>query len=147
MSTGELHRAVYEAVPSRDFDRLREIYAADCSYTVGDGVEWRGVDAVLASVEAFTRAFPDLAIEIRRHHLPGDGVSIVEYTFAGTHRGELEGLAPTGRRMEVVACSVAEIRDGRIQRERDYYDTLALMEQLGADRDRTDVPISEEGRP
>jgi steroid delta-isomerase-like uncharacterized protein len=130
-STPELHRQVYEAVQSRDFDRLREIYHPDCSYTTGDGVEQRGLDAVLASVAAFTGAFPDLTIEIRHQHLPGDGVSIVEYTFAGTHRGELEGIPATGRRMEVVACSVAEIRDGQIHRERDYYDTLALMEQLG----------------
>jgi steroid delta-isomerase-like uncharacterized protein len=130
-STTELHRSVYEAVQSRDFDRLREIYHADCRYATGDGVEHRGVDAVLASVDKFTRAFPDLAIEIRHEHLPSESVSIIEYTFAGTHRGELEGIPATGRRMEVVACSVAEIHDRQIHRERDYYDTLALMDQLG----------------
>lgn len=130
-STAELHRAVYEAVQSRDFDRLREIYHADCRYATGDGVEQRGVGAVLASAGTFTRAFPDLTIEIRHHHLPSESVSIVEYTFAGTHRGELEGIPATGRRMEVVACSVAEIYAGQIHRERDYYDTLALMQQLG----------------
>jgi steroid delta-isomerase-like uncharacterized protein len=130
-SNAELHRAVYEAVQSRDFDRLREIYHADCRYVTGDGVERRGVDAVLASVETFTSAFPDLSIEVRHHHLPGEGVSIVEYSFAGTHEGELEGIPATGRRMEVVACSVAEIHGGQIHRERDYYDTLSLMRQLG----------------
>jgi steroid delta-isomerase-like uncharacterized protein len=130
-SIAELHRAVYDAVQSRDFDRLRQIYHADCRYSTGDGVERRGVDAVLASVETFTSAFPDLAIEVRHHHLPGEGVSIVEYTFSGTHEGELEGVPPTGRTMEVVACSVAEIHDGQIHRERDYYDTLVLMRQLG----------------
>jgi len=41
-STAELHRAIYEAVQSRDFDRLHEIYHADCSYATGDGVERRG---------------------------------------------------------------------------------------------------------
>jgi steroid delta-isomerase-like uncharacterized protein len=130
-SKAEVHRAVYEAVESRDFDRLREIYHPDCRYSTGDGVEQRGVDAVLASVDTFTSAFPDLAIEVQHQHLPGESVSIVEYTFSGTHEGELEGIPPTGRRMAVVACSVAEIRDGRIVVERDYYDTLALMSQLG----------------
>jgi len=130
-STAELHHAVYEAVNARDFERLREIYHADCSYTTGDGREQKGVDAVLAAVDTFTSAFPDLTIEVRHQHVTNDTVSIVEYTFAGTHRGELEGMPATRRRMEVVACSVAEVRDGRILRERDYYDTLALMEQLG----------------
>ncbi|QKT02792.1 ester cyclase [Ectothiorhodospiraceae bacterium 2226] len=94
--------------------------------------------AVLAVVETFTTAFPDLAIEIRHQHLPSQSVSIVEYVFAGTHRGDLEGIPPTGRRMEVVACSVVEVREGRIGWERDYYDTLALMEQLGVAGNRLD---------
>jgi steroid delta-isomerase-like uncharacterized protein len=135
-TNADLHRTVYEAVQARDFDRLREIYHADCSYTTGDGVEQRGVDAVLASVDTFTSAFPDLRIEVRHQHVPSDTVSIVEYTFAGTHRGELEGIPATHRRMEVVACSVVEFRDGRIYQERDYYDSLALMEQLGVTGDR-----------
>jgi steroid delta-isomerase-like uncharacterized protein len=126
-----LHRAVYETINDRDLGRLREIYHADCVYVTGDGVEQRGVEAVVAAVTTFTGAFPDLSIEVRRQHVAGDGVSIVEYTFSGTHRGELEGIPATGRAMEVVACSVVEVRDGRIVEERDYYDTLALMTQLG----------------
>jgi steroid delta-isomerase-like uncharacterized protein len=127
----ELHRAVYESINARDLGRLREIYHPDCVYVTGDGVKQRGVDAVLHAVTTFTGAFPDLAIEIRRQHVAGVAVSIVEYTFAGTHRGELEGIPATGKGIEVVACSVVEVRDGRIVEERDYYDTLALMTQLG----------------
>jgi steroid delta-isomerase-like uncharacterized protein len=103
----------------------------DCSYIGSDGVEHRGVDAVLEVVAAFTNAFPDFTIEVRYHHLPSESVSILEYVFAGTHRGELEGISATGRRMEVVACSVVEVDGGRIRRERDHFDSLALMEQLG----------------
>jgi steroid delta-isomerase-like uncharacterized protein len=130
-NVAELHRAVYEAINARDLDRLREIYHADCVYVTGDGVEQRGVDAVVAAVATFAGAFPDLAIEIRQQHVAGEDVSIVEYTFAGTHQGELEGIPATGKGMKVVACSVVEVREGRIVEERDYYDTLALMTQLG----------------
>jgi steroid delta-isomerase-like uncharacterized protein len=130
-NVAELHRVVYEAINSRDLDRLREIYHADCVYVTGDGVEQRGVDAVVAAVATFAGAFPDLAIEIRQQHVAGEDVSIVEYTFAGTHQGELEGIPATGKGMKVVACSVVEVREGRIVEERDYYDTLALMTQLG----------------
>ena len=130
-NVAELHRAVYQAINARDLDGLREIYDADCVYVTGDGVEQSGVDAVLRAVRKFTAAFPDLAIEIRQQHEAADDMSIVEYTFAGTHRGELEGIPATGREMEVVACSVVAVRDGRIVEERDYYDTLSLMTQLG----------------
>ncbi len=30
-----------------------------------------------------------------------------------------------------MACNVVEARDGKIHRERDYFDTLSLMQQLG----------------
>jgi predicted ester cyclase len=56
--------------------------------------------------------------------------SVIEYTFRGTHHGPLEDLPPSGRAMAVVACSVLESKDGAIQRESDYFDRLALLEQL-----------------
>jgi hypothetical protein len=33
--------------------------------------------------------------------------------------------------MAVVACSVLEAEDGAIRRESDYFDSLAMLEQLG----------------
>ena len=56
---------------------------------------------------------------------------MLEIVARGTHTGPLDGIPPTGRRAEVVGCNVVEIRDGKIHRERDYYDTMALMQQLG----------------
>ena len=40
-------------------------------------------------------------------------------------------MPPTGRSGEVVACNVVEVRDGRIIREREYFDAFAIMSQLG----------------
>jgi limonene-1,2-epoxide hydrolase len=38
--------------------------------------------------------------------------------------------------MEVVACSVVEVDGGRIRRERDYFDSVAFMEQHGVSGNR-----------
>jgi steroid delta-isomerase-like uncharacterized protein len=127
----ELHRTVYDAIPARDFDKLRELYHPDCVYRVGDGIEQNGVDVVLGVVDTFTTAFPDLTLTIERQYVPSDMVSIIEYTFAGTHKNELEGVPATGKKMKVVACSIIEVHGGKIVRERDYYDNMALMQQLG----------------
>ncbi len=127
----QLHRSVFAAVEAKDPERVTEIYHPDAVYMTTDGDEHPAREVVPEIIRTFTGAFPDLRIEIRRQHLAGDGVSVIEYTFSGTHEGELEGIAPTGREMEVVACSVAEARDGWIVRERDYYDTMAMMSQLG----------------
>lgn len=49
----------------------------------------------------------------------------------GTHQGELDGIAATGRSIQLHGCNVIEVADGRIVREREYFDTMALMAQLG----------------
>jgi ketosteroid isomerase-like protein len=41
-------------------------------------------------------------------------------------------VPPTGRSLAVLACDVIEIRDGKIYREREYMDTLSILQQLGA---------------
>jgi len=90
-----------------------------------------GADAGIAVAETYTNAFPDLDFEIRRQYSPSDDVAIMEFTGRGTHHGELEGIAPTGKRVEVVVCNVVETRDGKVHREREYYDALTMMRQLG----------------
>jgi steroid delta-isomerase-like uncharacterized protein len=131
-TAAELHRSMFEAIGQRDYDRLRGLFATDAIHTSGDGVEKRGPEPVLEEVKGFTTAFPDLEITVRQQLEPSESHSVIEYTFSGTHRGDLEGLAPTGRSVSVIACSVLEAKDGAITREADYFDTMALLSQLGA---------------
>lgn len=127
-----IQREMFSAIERRDLDGLRALYHPDYAYTGTDGVEHDGPDSGVAVAEMFTTAFPDLSFEVRAVHAPSDDVAVLELVARGTHTGPLDGLAPTGRQLEGVGCNVVEIRDGRIYRERDYYDTLALMRQLGA---------------
>ncbi len=126
----DLHREMFAAAEAHDFERMRDLFAADYVYVGTDGVE-QGVDASVAVAETFTRAFPDLRIEIRHQHAPSDGVSILEITVRGTHQDELEGVPATGKEIEVVGCNVIEAENGKIVHERDYYDVMSVMQQLG----------------
>jgi steroid delta-isomerase-like uncharacterized protein len=119
------------AVERGDVDRLRELIHPDYTYTGTDGVERAGADAAVAVAELYATAFPDLGFEVRASHAPSDDVAILEVIARGTHTGPLGDVPPTGRTAEVVGCNVVEVRDGRIVREREYFDRLALMEQLG----------------
>jgi steroid delta-isomerase-like uncharacterized protein len=130
-TAAELHTAMFGAIQARDFDAMRGLFDSNSVHVSGDGVEKRGPEPIVEEVTMFTTAFPDLTITVRRQHVPEDTVSIIEYTFSGTHRGDLEGLAPTGRKIAVVACSVLEADGGTIKREADYFDTSALLAQLG----------------
>jgi steroid delta-isomerase-like uncharacterized protein len=126
-----IQREMFAAIEARDLDRLRELFHPDYAYTGTDGVEHAGAEAGLAVAERFTTAFPDLSIEVRASHAVGGDVAVVEIVARGTNTGPLDDIPPTGRRLEGVGCNVIEVRDGKIHRERDYFDTLALLQQLG----------------
>jgi steroid delta-isomerase-like uncharacterized protein len=125
-----VHRAMFEAVMARNLDALREIYHPDYTYEGSDGTTG-DAEAGIAVAATYTAAFSDLTFEIRHQFSPSPDVSIIELTARGTHDGQLEDLPPTGRTVEILACNVVEVADGRILREREYYDTLAIMGQLG----------------
>jgi len=61
----------------------------------------------------------------------GDKV-VVRWTGSGTHNGELNGMAPTGRPIRVDAITVHTVRDGKICETREVWDTLGMLIQLGA---------------
>jgi steroid delta-isomerase-like uncharacterized protein len=61
----------------------------------------------------------------------GDRV-VVRWTGTGTHRGELMGVDPTGRPIEVDAISIFRIADGKIAEEWTVWDALGLLQQVGA---------------
>ncbi len=76
-------------------------------------------------------AFPDA--EITPAHLVADDENVcLAYTLTGTHQGEFQGVAPTGRRIEVRGMQIGRFRDGQIVERWGSSDELGLMQQLGA---------------
>ena len=58
-------------------------------------------------------------------------MSTIEFTGRGTNTGELMGMPATNKGIDVIVCDVIEVRDGKVYREREYYDQLTMMQQLG----------------
>jgi predicted ester cyclase len=65
-------------------------------------------------------------------NVTGDTV-VTEFIARGTHRGELMGISPTNRKVAVPVCNITEFRDGKVYAEREYYDTIYMMQQLGVE--------------
>jgi len=121
-----------DALNRNDMTRYRELLHPDYSYTSGDGQTQRGQDAGVAVAQMYRTAFPDdLKLDVQRIHSAGD-TAIVEFIGKGTHRGELAGIAPTGRTIEIPVVTILETRDGKVHTEREYFDSAYLMQQLGA---------------
>lgn len=126
-----IQRDMFDAIRRGDWGTLRSLYHADYVYRGGDGNEQKGADAGVAVAQTYMTAFPDLSFDVRQQWSPATDVAILECVNRGTHTAELEGIPGTGKRVEVPYCNVIETKDGKIMRERDYWDNLTLLRQLG----------------
>jgi len=125
-------RRLNDAINAHDASRAEALLDPAFTYTGADGqVSARGPKAMAAFLETFFAAFPDLHDDVRQLHAAGDHVVIVEVITEGTHKGELMGLPPTGRRIALPNCQVWEVRDGKIFLGREYFDSAVMMQQLG----------------
>lgn len=125
-----IHLEALENINKRDLAAFRAMLHPDYTYTGPDGVELKGPEAGIAEVEGILAGFPDVRLTVNHHHQCGD-VSVIEFIARGTHTGPLGPIPATGKSAEVVVCDIVDIRDGKIYREREYYDQLTMMQQLG----------------
>ena len=108
-------RRVYEIISTGDFGRASEIVDQDAPDN-----ELRPGDPPAKLIETFEQTFaearegfPDLSVVVEDVLAEGDRVS-ARVTMHGTHRGEFQGIAPTGKRVEVRAMDMFRIREGKI---------------------------------
>jgi steroid delta-isomerase-like uncharacterized protein len=133
MSTpSTFHKEVAELWNRRDFAALRNLIHPEYSYTGPDGKEITGGPDVAVSIaQMYANAFPDATLEVTRVYTQGD-TAIAELRAKGTHGGDLMGVPASGKPVEITICNIAELRDGKIYREREYMDMFTMLAQIGA---------------
>jgi len=124
-------RELVDAVNRDDMTAFKALLHPEYSYRGPDGQIERGQDAGVAIVQMYRSAFPDdLKMEIKNIYAAGD-TAVLEFIGGGTHRGELAGVAPTGRSVAMPVVTILEMRDGKVHTEREYFDSGYMMQQLG----------------
>jgi steroid delta-isomerase-like uncharacterized protein len=93
--------------------------------------EVRGLEEFKALVIMYRSAFPDLRVPIEDLLAEGERV-VSRWRTRGTHQGELLGIAPSGNQASVTGIIIDRISGGKIEEEWVDYDTLHLMQQIGA---------------
>jgi len=83
------------------------------------------------SLAPFINAFPDLRLNIEDKIAEGDKVA-VRVNITGTHKGEFQGISPTGKKVSFVGIDFLAITDGKITEEWVGIDTMGLMQQIVA---------------
>jgi steroid delta-isomerase-like uncharacterized protein len=107
-----------------------EIISADYVYHSPLGIEFKGPEGVKQMVSTARNAFPDLHFIIDDMVAEGDKVA-VRYTYTGTHKGEYMGIAPTGKKINLIMAVFYRFVDGKEVEALSYSDMLALYQQLG----------------
>jgi steroid delta-isomerase-like uncharacterized protein len=81
-------------------------------------------------VQVFRAAIPDIHITIEDLIAEGDKV-VTRFTARGTHQGELMGIPPTGKAVEVTGISIYRFAKGQIVEDWAEYDQLGMLTQMG----------------
>ncbi len=79
----------------------------------------------------FRTPFPDARFPLYDLIAEGDRV-VARWGLQGSHRAEFMGVPPTGRRVEVTGMVIYRLAGGEIVEYWGNFDTLGLMQQLGA---------------
>jgi steroid delta-isomerase-like uncharacterized protein len=111
----------------RAFDELMHPDVLDHSRPPGIAP---GAAGVRQQFDGFRAAFPDFRAEILDMISEGDRV-VTRKVFHGTHRGELQGIPPTGREVEIHVIDIVRVAGGRIVEHWNVVDRLGLLQQLG----------------
>lgn len=112
----------------RRSDRLSEVFhdpythgRAEFSPTLMAGI-----------IEETLLAFPDFRVQVNETRLLEDAV-ITRSTFTGTHGGEIFGLPPTGKTVELPTLDVFFFREGKVWLYWHLTDHLPILKGIGAE--------------
>ena len=129
-SNKEVIRKGWESFSKRDLDGIAAIYHDDVVYHGAADEEIRGRDVLIAWVNDYLTAFPDIDAHVEDQIAEGDRV-FSRVRTVGTNTGPLMGKAPTGRRVELRWMTAHRFRDGKVAEEWELFDRMDMLSQLG----------------
>jgi steroid delta-isomerase-like uncharacterized protein len=127
----QLVRQYFEAYDQQDTERIGQLVSSNnYSFHISgmQHMDWNGTKQFYAAAWS---AFPDLHHEILDIVVEGDKVA-VRYNIIGTHKGEFQGISPTGKEVSFSAMGFITLIDGKVAKEWEVADNMGLMQQIGA---------------
>ena len=89
-----------------------------------------GIEQAKQVIGMYRTAFPGLALTVEDMIAEGDRVAC-RFTAAGTHQGDLVGIAPTGKRLTLTGMEFRRIAGVKLVEHWESFDQLGMMQQLG----------------
>ncbi len=129
-------RKLGQALTEHDAEAAVNLYAPEAvAYDPFYPEPLRG-KALREDNEVFFRGFPDLRVDILTVIEQDESSGALEMRFSGTNTGPMASpqgeMPPTNKRIDLKGAAFIRLdRNGKIVEERRYYDTGAMMRQLG----------------
>jgi len=119
-----------EAINSGRLEAFDDVVASDSvdhDPAPGQGPGREGFKAFFCEL---TTAFPDAHIEPATLVADDEHVCVA-YTLSGTHWGEFQGIAATGKPIEVRGVQIGRFADGQIVERWGSTDEVGILKQIG----------------
>jgi len=134
--TGALEHVLDEwatAWSSSDVEKLLPLFTDDVRYEdVTFGVTTQGKAGLRDFAITAFGAFPGMSFEIKSRFVGDNGMwGALEWVWHGRQVKDFPGLPATNRPFQVRGSTIVEFRDGKISRNRDYWDLATYMKQVG----------------
>ena len=110
-------------------DELVASDSRDTSPGIPSGIPTTGPDGLKGIVSLLRSAFPDLQVTIDEMVAEGDMVA-ARTTWTGTHRGNFQGIPPTGKRVSWGSIDIVHLRGGQFVSHYGLQDGLGLLQQV-----------------
>jgi steroid delta-isomerase-like uncharacterized protein len=129
-------KAHLEAFNRADWGALRASLANDSVYDEhGTQRHIVGAEAIVDAFKAWKAAMPDVTGSLYNVFNSGDTVAL-EVTWQGTHTGPLETptgpIAASGKKQTTPGIWSIDVKAGKVQSSRQYFDMLTFLQQIGA---------------
>jgi ketosteroid isomerase-like protein len=126
-----LVRTVFDGLNKRNEAVYQEMYAPEYGWHFpANNPKGMTREEEAGFVKLVWAGFPDIRWNIEEVVAHGDMV-VVRFTASGTHKGEYQGLLPTGKTVLTSGMWMARINNGKIVEAREDSDVLGMMTQLG----------------
>ena len=128
----EMFREYVASWNAHDVEKILSFFTDDLVYEhVPRGENYRGKDQLKAWVKGTFDAIPDFKIDMPLLLGSGDLLAC-EWVMTGTNTGPLAPEVPaTGKSFSVRGSSIVQLKNGKIQRNSDYWDLATFLGQLG----------------
>jgi steroid delta-isomerase-like uncharacterized protein len=147
-----------EAINAHDAKKLSTMYTDSATVKVAGAPDVTGREAIAASWQKLFDAFSNYKVGASRV-FKKDDVAIVEWSFNGTHSGDLWGMKATEKPVGAQGVDVAwfDKDTGLIKEHHVYYDGATILSQIGVSKQKArpiptvpssmPTPIESKGTP